>query len=89
MQRIHVEELSGHAGQRVGVAGWLHHQRRLSRLTFLLLRDRTGIAQIVVDSPELIAQLASLEAESQGKQAARRWLPQTMLDRLMKLRIGA
>jgi len=32
---------------------------------------------------------ASLEAESQGKQAARRWLPQTMLDRLMKHRRGA
>jgi CelD/BcsL family acetyltransferase involved in cellulose biosynthesis len=32
---------------------------------------------------------ASLGAESQGKQAARRWLPQTMLDRLMKHRRGA
>jgi CelD/BcsL family acetyltransferase involved in cellulose biosynthesis len=32
---------------------------------------------------------ASLEAESYGKQAARRYLPQTMLDRLMKIRMGA
>ena len=32
---------------------------------------------------------AAFEAESQGKQAARRWLPQTMLDRLMNIRMGA
>jgi nondiscriminating aspartyl-tRNA synthetase len=64
VQRIHVRELPGHAGERVRVAGWLHHQRRLSRLTFLLLRDRTGIAQVIVDSPELMARVGALEAES-------------------------
>ena len=32
---------------------------------------------------------ASLEAETHGKQAARRWLPDTMLDRLIKIRRGA
>lgn len=32
---------------------------------------------------------ASLEAETHGKQAARRWLPETMLDRLIKIRRGA
>jgi len=31
---------------------------------------------------------ASLEAESQGKHAARRWLPQTILDRLIESRKG-
>jgi CelD/BcsL family acetyltransferase involved in cellulose biosynthesis len=31
---------------------------------------------------------ASLEAESQGKHAARRWLPQTVLDRLIESRKG-
>jgi nondiscriminating aspartyl-tRNA synthetase len=64
VQRIHVRELSQHVGERVRVAGWLHHQRQLSRLTFVLLRDRSGIAQIVIDGPELVAEVASLEAES-------------------------
>jgi len=32
---------------------------------------------------------ASFEAENQGKHAARRWLPQPMLDRLTKSRMGA
>lgn len=64
MQRIHVHELSEHEGERVRVAGWLQHQRRLSRLTFLLLRDRTGIAQVILETPELVAELSSLQPES-------------------------
>jgi nondiscriminating aspartyl-tRNA synthetase len=64
VQRIHVHELSEHEGERVRVAGWLQHQRRLSRLTFLLLRDRTGIAQVILETPELVAELSSLQPES-------------------------
>lgn len=64
MQRIHVHELPEHEGERVRVAGWLQHQRRLSRLTFLLLRDRTGIVQVIVETPELVAELGALQQES-------------------------
>lgn len=64
MQRIHVEELAAHVGERVRVAGWLHHQRQLSRLTFLLLRDRSGILQVVVDRPETMKEAAALESET-------------------------
>jgi nondiscriminating aspartyl-tRNA synthetase len=64
VQRIHVEELPGHVGERVRVAGWLHHRRELSRLTFLLLRDRSGIAQVVVEQPGPIQEARGLYAES-------------------------
>jgi nondiscriminating aspartyl-tRNA synthetase len=64
VQRIHVHELAAHAGERVRVAGWLHHQRQLSKLTFLLLRDRTGIAQVILDEPRLIQEVAALHAET-------------------------
>jgi len=64
VQRIHVHELSEHRGERVRVAGWLQQQRRLSRLTFLLVRDRTGVAQVVVQRPELIAEAAKLHPET-------------------------
>lgn len=64
MQRTYVGELAERAGGRVRVAGWLHHQRRLSKLTFLLLRDRTGIVQVVLDRPEATAELAQLQSES-------------------------
>jgi nondiscriminating aspartyl-tRNA synthetase len=51
MQRILTTELAAHAGERVLLQGWLHRQRRLSRVCFLVLRDRAGLAQIVADEP--------------------------------------
>lgn len=37
------------AGKEITVMGWVARRRVLSHLTFLLLRDRTGIVQAVVD----------------------------------------
>lgn len=48
MERILAAELSARVGQRVRLAGWLHHQRQLAQVAFLLLRDRSGIAQVVL-----------------------------------------
>jgi nondiscriminating aspartyl-tRNA synthetase len=48
VSRVFVRDLAQHAGQRVRVAGWLHRQRRLSRVTFLIVRDATGLGQVVV-----------------------------------------
>jgi nondiscriminating aspartyl-tRNA synthetase len=61
MQRVLTSELGSHVGERVRLAGWLHHQRRLSRLAFLILRDRAGLVQIVLDEP---GQAAGLPAET-------------------------
>jgi nondiscriminating aspartyl-tRNA synthetase len=35
-------------GDRVRVEGWVHRRRRLGGIAFLIVRDRTGLAQIVV-----------------------------------------
>ncbi len=51
-------------GERVRLCGWLHHQRRLARLTFVLLRDRAGLAQIVVEEPEAMKAVARLLPET-------------------------
>ena len=48
MERILTTELAAQAGERVLLRGWLHRMRRLSRVSFLLLRDRAGVAQVVL-----------------------------------------
>jgi nondiscriminating aspartyl-tRNA synthetase len=64
LQRVLTSELACHVGARVRVAGWLHHQRRLSRVTFLVIRDRGGLAQVVVDEPGLRSTLVELKPET-------------------------
>jgi nondiscriminating aspartyl-tRNA synthetase len=64
MERTLTGELRLRVGERVRLAGWLHHQRRLARLTFVLLRDRAGLAQVVVEGEAAVAQVASLLPET-------------------------
>jgi nondiscriminating aspartyl-tRNA synthetase len=64
MERIWTTDLRSHVGERVRLAGWLHRLRQLSGVSFLILRDGKGLAQIVVDDPALIEQLAALHNES-------------------------
>lgn len=45
--RILSSELPRHVGKRVHVSGWLHKRRDLGKITFLVLRDRHGLMQIV------------------------------------------
>ncbi|WP_134765286.1 aspartate--tRNA(Asn) ligase [Nocardioides sp. 1609] len=49
MRRTHTSDLT-HAvpGEPVRLQGWVHRRRELAALTFLVLRDRTGLAQVVV-----------------------------------------
>ena len=49
MKRILTNELAAHAGERVLLQGWLHRRRDLSRVSFLVLRDRAGLAQVVLE----------------------------------------
>jgi nondiscriminating aspartyl-tRNA synthetase len=63
MQRVLTSELRSQVGERVLLAGWLHHQRRLSRVSFALLRDRAGLAQLVLDEPFELLPESVLEVE--------------------------
>ena len=64
MERTWSTELVGRAGETVRLAGWLHHQRQLAQVAFVLLRDGAGVAQIVVSSEQQRARLAALLPET-------------------------
>jgi nondiscriminating aspartyl-tRNA synthetase len=64
VERSWTTELPQLHGRRVLLKGWLHRLRRLSAVSFLVLRDARGLAQVVVDDPELAASLSRLHNES-------------------------
>lgn len=49
MHRILSSQIPDHAGEIVRLAGWIHALRTFREVKFLILRDRGGLAQAVVD----------------------------------------
>ncbi|WP_018680434.1 aspartate--tRNA(Asn) ligase [Actinokineospora enzanensis] len=47
ISRVLSNDLPDHAGSRVRVAGWVHRGRHLKSVTFVIVRDRSGITQVV------------------------------------------
>jgi nondiscriminating aspartyl-tRNA synthetase len=48
ISRVMAADLPGHVGERVVIAGWLRRRRALKSVTFLIILDRTGLAQVVL-----------------------------------------
>jgi len=48
ISRVLSADLSLRVGERVTIAGWLHRRRELKYVTFLVVRDRAGVAQVVL-----------------------------------------
>lgn len=63
-ERILSTEVSKHIGKEVKVAGWIHKIRKLGGISFIVLRDRAGLVQAIVDQKEDNAKLTDLTTES-------------------------
>jgi nondiscriminating aspartyl-tRNA synthetase len=48
--RVLAAHLADHVGAPVTVAGWVHRRRLLKSVSFLVVRDRSGLAQVVLPS---------------------------------------
>ena len=75
--RVLTTEVGQHVGERVILDGWLHQLRRMGGVNFLILRDRKGLLQIVLNDvsslqhmlPESVLRVSGLvvaESRAQG-----------------------
>lgn len=64
MQRVLAKDISNEIGKKVTVTGWIHKIRKLGGITFIVIRDRSGLVQAVVEKKEANEILAELSNES-------------------------
>jgi nondiscriminating aspartyl-tRNA synthetase len=62
--RTYSNEIGKNIGKKVSVSGWIHKIRKLGGITFLVIRDRYGVMQAVVEKKEANKVLADLSTES-------------------------
>ncbi|MBC7564887.1 aspartate--tRNA(Asn) ligase [Candidatus Saccharibacteria bacterium] len=61
MTRTLTKDLSAHIGETITIKGWLHKKRLLGGLNFITLRDRSGIAQNLIDSKDEVEKLRGMQ----------------------------
>lgn len=64
MTRTLIRDIAGQPGVTVTIEGWLHKKRLLGGLNFITLRDRTGLAQNLIDNKDEIEKLRGLQTGS-------------------------
>lgn len=56
VRRSPIDRLGDHEGEEIAVNGWLYNKRSSKGLQFLILRDGSGLLQVVVNENEVDAQ---------------------------------
>lgn len=59
--RILARELAEHIGKEVEVKGWVHKKRLLGGITFISIRDRSGLIQAVVEDKAEVEKLRGMQ----------------------------
>jgi nondiscriminating aspartyl-tRNA synthetase len=61
MERKLSSELAGLVGSGVLIKGWLHKKRMLGWLTFINVRDRMGLTQVLIEDKDEVEKLRGLQ----------------------------
>ncbi len=64
MARILAAELLHHLNQTIEMRGWLNNIRQFGKVNFLILRDRTGFVQVVIEDKDEYRKLTHLQPGS-------------------------
>lgn len=59
--RTLTRQLIDHVGQTVTIQGWLHKKRLMGGLTFIVIRDRSGVAQALIKDKGEVEKLRGLQ----------------------------
>lgn len=60
-QRVLAADIAQHVGKTVHIEGWLHKKRLLGGLTFINVRDRSGLVQVVVQDKDEVEKLRGMQ----------------------------
>src|SRR5436853_170675 len=61
MERVLAADVHERVGKQVSVQGWLHKKRLLGGLTFIVIRDRSGIVQVLAKEDAEVGKLRGLQ----------------------------
>lgn len=62
--RILSSEVAKHIGKEITVAGWVHKIRKLGGIAFIVVRDREGLTQTVIEGEKALKLLIDVSTES-------------------------
>ena len=62
MSRVMINELNNYINEKVEIKGWVQRIRKLKAITFVILRDRSGFVQCVVDNKFMDVSQTKLES---------------------------
>src|SRR5581483_8549365 len=61
MERVLARDVIKHAGQSAMVRGWLHKKRFIGGINFIVIRDRSGLTQVVLQDEAEVEKLRGLQ----------------------------
>ncbi len=61
MERTFAQDLHKHCDVSVRIRGWLHNVRPLGKLNFVIVRDKSGLSQVVVEDKAELKKLHGLQ----------------------------
>lgn len=59
--RTLAKDLKTHIGKEVRVEGWIHKKRMLGGITFINVRDRSGLTQVVIEDKDEVEKLRGMQ----------------------------